>query len=167
MWNASSALPMRRVTTFAVRSREANMIVSRILAIKGSNVVTIEPEHTLGEAAKLLSERKIGALLVCDGRKPVSGIVSERDIVRAISAQGAQALNEPVSRFMTQKVVTCTTATKIHDIMEIMTREKFRHVPVVEDGSLKGIVSIGDVVKLRLEEIEAEAEAIKEYIATA
>jgi CBS domain-containing protein len=151
----------------AVRLREANMIVNRILSIKGNNVVSIEPDRTLGEAAKLLSDRKIGALLVCDDRQPVSGIVSERDIVRAISDHGAQALSEPVSRFMTERVVTCTTKTQINDIMEIMTREKFRHVPVVENGSLMGIVSIGDVVKLRLEEIEAEAEAIKEYIATA
>jgi len=152
---------------FAVRSREANMLVNRILSIKGSNVVSIAPDRTLGEAAKLLSEKRIGALLVCDEGQPVLGIVSERDIVRAISAQGAQALSEPVSRFMTENVVTCTTKTQINDVMEIMTREKFRHVPVVENGSLLGIVSIGDVVKLRLEEIEAEAQAIKEYIATA
>jgi CBS domain-containing protein len=152
---------------FAVRSREANMIVNRILSIKGRNVVSIKPDRTLGEAAKLLSEKRIGALLVCDDQQPVSGIVSERDIVRAISAHGAQALSEPVSQFMTEKVVTCTTKTQINDVMEIMTREKFRHVPVVENGSLVGIVSIGDVVKLRLEEIEAEAQAIKEYIATA
>jgi CBS domain-containing protein len=151
----------------AVRLREANMIVNRILSIKGNNVVSIEPDHTLGEAAKILSDRKIGALLVCDDQQPVSGIISERDIVRAISDYGAQALSEPVSRFMTERVVTCTTKTQINDIMEIMTREKFRHVPVVENGSLVGIVSIGDVVKLRLEEIEAEAQAIKEYIATA
>ncbi len=143
------------------------MIVNRILSIKGSNVVSIKPDRTLGEAAKLLSEKRIGALLVCDDQQPVSGIVSERDIVRAISADGALALSEPVSQFITEKVVSCTTKTQINDVMEIMTREKFRHVPVVENGSLVGIVSIGDVVKLRLEEIEAEAQAIKEYIATA
>ena len=143
------------------------MIVNRILSIKGNNVVSIEPDHTLGEAAKILSDRKIGALLVCDDRQPVSGIISERDIVRAISDHGAQALSEPVSRFMTEKVLTCTGETPIPDVMELMTQQKFRHVPVVEGGRLVGIVSIGDVVKERLEEVEAEATAIKEYIATA
>ncbi len=102
-----------------------------------------------------------------DGQGPVSGIISERDIVRAVAAQGAKALDEPVSRFMTEKVVTCTGQTSINDVMELMTKQKFRHVPVVEGGRLAGIISIGDVVKLRLEEVEAEAQAIKEYIATA
>jgi CBS domain-containing protein len=143
------------------------MIVNRILSIKGRNVVTIEPSLTLGEAAKVLSERKIGALLVSDGRQPVLGIISERDIVRAISAHGAGALEQPVSGFMTEKVVTCTSQTIINDVMEVMTQGKFRHIPVVEGGSLLGIISIGDVVKFRVEEIEAEAQAIKEYIATA
>jgi CBS domain-containing protein len=143
------------------------MIVNRILSIKGRNVVTIGPNQTIGEAARILSEKRIGALLVQDGQKPFLGIVSERDIVRAISARGAGALDEPVSRFMTEKVTTCTTQTPINDVMEVMTQGKFRHIPVVEDGTLLGIVSIGDVVKVRLEEIEAEAQAIRDYIATA
>ena len=143
------------------------MIVDRILSIKGRNVVAIEPDQTLEQAARLLSERRIGALLVRDAQKPFLGIISERDIVRAISAHGAGALKEPVSRFMTGKVTTCTSQTPVNDVMEIMTQGKFRHIPVVEGGSLIGIVSIGDVVKLRLEEIEAEAQAIREYIATA
>jgi len=143
------------------------MIVNRILSIKGRNVVTIGPNQTMGEAARILSEQRIGALLVQDGQKPFLGIVSERDIVRAISARGAGALDEPVSRFMTEKVTTCTTQTPINDVMEVMTQGKFRHVPVVEGGTLLGIVSIGDVVKMRLEEIKAEAQAIREYIATA
>jgi len=143
------------------------MIVNHILSIKGRDVATIGPERTLGEAARALSERRIGALLVVDGTKPVSGIISERDIVRAVSAHGASALEESVSRFMTEKVVTCTGQTAINDVMEVMTQGKFRHVPVVEEGRLVGIVSIGDVVKHRLEEIEAEAQAIREYIATA
>ena len=128
---------------------------------------TIEPDRSLSEAAKVLAERRIGALLIVDGHRPVSGIISERDIVRAVANLGARALEEPVSRFMTEKVLTCTGETSIHDVMEMMTQQKFRHVPVVEGGRLVGIVSIGDVVKLRLEEVEAEAEAIKEYIATA
>jgi CBS domain-containing protein len=143
------------------------MIVNNILSIKGREVLTIEPSRTIGEAARVLSERRIGALLVCDGKQPVSGIVSERDIVRALAAHGARALDEPVSSFMTAKVVTCTGETSINDVMELMTQQKFRHIPVVEGGRLTGIVSIGDVVKLRVEEIEAEAQAIREYIATA
>ena len=143
------------------------MIVNRILSVKGRDVATIEPNRSLSEAAKVLAERRIGALLVVDGHRPVSGVISERDIVRAVATQGAKALDEPVSRFMTGKVVTCTGETSINDIMELMTQQKFRHIPVVEGGQLSGIVSIGDVVKLRLEEVEAETQAIKEYIATA
>jgi CBS domain-containing protein len=143
------------------------MNVDRILSLKGRSVVSIEAGRSLGEAARLLSDRRIGALVVVDGKQPVTGILSERDIVRAVAAQGAQALNEPVSRFMTGQVVTCTGQTSVNDLMEMMTQQKFRHVPVVEGGQLAGIISIGDVVKQRVEEIEAESQAIKEYIATA
>jgi CBS domain-containing protein len=143
------------------------MIVNRILSLKGREVATIEPSRSLSEAARILAERRIGALLIVDGDRPVTGIISERDIVRAVAMHGAKALDEPVSRFMTEKVVTCTGETSINDVMELMTQQKFRHIPVVESGRLSGIVSIGDVVKLRLEEVEAETQAIKEYIATA
>jgi CBS domain-containing protein len=143
------------------------MIVNRILSLKGREVATIEPGRSLSEAARVLAERRIGALLIVDGDRPVTGIISERDIVRAVAMHGAKALDEPVSRFMTEKVVTCTGETSINDVMELMTQQKFRHIPVVESGRLSGIVSIGDVVKLRLEEVEAETQAIKEYIATA
>lgn len=143
------------------------MNVDRILSMKGRNVVSIEAHRTLSEAVRLLSERRIGAVVVVDGARPVSGILSERDIVKAVAAHGARALDEPVSRFMTGQVVTCTGRSSINDLMELMTQQKFRHVPVVEEGRLVGIVSIGDVVKQRVEEIEAESQAIKEYIATA
>jgi CBS domain-containing protein len=143
------------------------MSVSRILSMKGHEVVSIPLDRTLGEAARMLSERRIGAVLVSDGEHPVAGIVSERDIVRAVSAHGAESLDQPVSRFMTSKVVTCTSATSMNDLMEAMTNGKFRHVPVVEHGELVGIISIGDVVKHRLAEIEAETQAIRDYIATA
>ena len=143
------------------------MIVNRILSLKGREVATIEPSRSLSEVARVLAERRIGALLIVDGDRPVTGIISERDIVRAVAMHGAKALDEPVSRFMTEKVVTCTGETSINDVMELMTQQKFRHIPVVESGRLSGIVSIGDVVKLRLEEVEAETQAIKEYIATA
>jgi CBS domain-containing protein len=143
------------------------MIVNRILSLKGRDVATIEPSRSLSEAAQVLAERRIGALLIVDGQTPVSGIISERDIVRAVASLGAKSLEEPVSRFMTQKVLTCTGETSVNDVMELMTQQKIRHVPVVEGGRLVGIVSIGDVVKERLGEVEAEAEAIKVYIATA
>lgn len=143
------------------------MIVNHILSLKGRDVATIDPGRTLSEAAKVLAERRIGALLIVDGQRPVSGIISERDIVRAVAKHGAKALDEPVSRFMTEKVLTCTGETSVTHVMGLMTQQKFRHVPVVEGDRLVGIVSIGDVVKERLEEVEAEAEAIKEYIATA
>jgi len=143
------------------------MNVDQILSLKGRHVVSVEADQSLSEAVRLLSERKIGALVVVDGRQPVSGILSERDIVRALAAKGAQALDEPVSRFMTGQVVTCTGRSSVNELMELMTQQKFRHVPVVEAGQLAGIISIGDVVKQRVEEIEAESQAIKEYIATA
>ena len=143
------------------------MIVNRILSLKGRDVTTIDPDRSLSEAAKVLAERRIGALLIVDGSRPVAGIISERDIVRAVATHGAKALEEPISRFMTEKVLTCTGETSVTHVMGLMTQQKFRHVPVVEGGRLVGIVSIGDVVKERLEEVEAEAEAIKEYIATA
>lgn len=143
------------------------MNVDQILSMKGRNVVSIETERSLGEAARLLTERRIGAVVVVDGTRPVSGILSERDIVKAIAAHGARALDEPVSRFMTGHVVTCTGRSSINELMELMTQQKFRHVPVVEGGQLVGIISIGDVVKQRVEEVEAESQAIKEYIASA
>jgi CBS domain-containing protein len=143
------------------------MTVEHILRAKGRNVVTIEPELTLAQAAQLLSERRIGAVIVGNTFRPVLGILSERDIVHALAARGPAALDEPVSRSMTEKVVTCTGAAAINEVMELMTDGKFRHVPVVENGRLNGIVSIGDIVKHRLAEVEAETRAMRDYIATA
>ena len=143
------------------------MTVEHILRSKGRNVVTIEPSRTLSEAARLLSEQRIGAVLVSDSFRPVLGILSERDIVRAVAARGAAALNEPVSESMTEKVETCTGESAINEVMEMMTVGKFRHVPVVEGGRLVGVVSIGDIVKHRLAEVEAETQAMRDYIATA
>jgi CBS domain-containing protein len=143
------------------------MTVEHILSAKGRKVITIEPERTLGEAVRLLDERKIGAVVVGDADHAVLGIISERDIVRALAKSGAAALDEPVSRHMTGKVVTCTGRSAISELMELMTDRKFRHVPIVEDGRLNGIVSIGDIVKHRLHEMERESEAMRDYIATA
>lgn len=143
------------------------MTVEHILRTKGRDVVMIEPTRTLAEAAQLLAERKIGAVIVGDVFRPVMGILSERDIVRAVAARGGGALQEPVSQLMTHKVVTCTGQSAITEVMEIMTEGKFRHLPVVEGGRLVGLVSIGDVVKHRVAEIEAETRAMRDYIATA
>jgi CBS domain-containing protein len=143
------------------------MNVEQILSKKGSEVVTIAPDLTLADAARTLSKHRIGAVVVSDAAQPVLGILSERDIVRAVAASGAAALEEPVSRYMTAKVVTCTTRSAINDLMETMTTGKFRHVPIVENGRLLGIVSIGDIVKFRVAEIENESQALREYIATA
>ena len=143
------------------------MNVEHILSEKGRQVVTIGPEASLMDAGRMLSEKRIGAVVVADSANPVLGILSERDIVRAVAANGVAALDEPVSRYMTAKVVTCTTRSAINDLMETMTRGKFRHVPIVEDGRLIGIVSIGDVVKFRVAEIESESRALRDYIATA
>ena len=143
------------------------MTVKAILASKGDNVVTIEPTASLAAAVKILADRRIGALVVFGADRRVVGIVSERDIVRALAERGERALDEPVGQVMTRKVVTCTSAETIVAIMERMTAGKFRHVPVVEDGQLVGIVSVGDVVKHRLHEIEHESAALRDYILTA
>jgi len=143
------------------------MNVEHILSEKGREVFTIAPDLTLAEAARTLSQRRIGALVVSDSGTPVLGILSERDIVRALAAKGPSALEEPVSGYMTGQVVTCTSHTAINDLMETMTRGKFRHVPIVENGRLIGLVSIGDIVKFRVAEIESESRALREYIATA
>ncbi|WP_046865391.1 CBS domain-containing protein [Microvirga massiliensis] len=143
------------------------MTVERILSDKGRAVVTVEPDRTLAEAARLLTEKRIGAVVVSDKSRPVIGILSERDIVRGIASHGAQILEEPVSRCMTTKVVTCVGHTGVLEVLELMTNGKFRHVPVVEDHQLVGIVSIGDIVKYRLAQAEAETRAMRDYIATA
>jgi CBS domain-containing protein len=143
------------------------MSVARILAEKGREVQTIQPHRTLAEAAAVLAQRRIGAAVVTGADGAVLGIISERDIVRAVSEQGAGAMTEPVSRRMTQKVMTCQDSTSIETAMEMMTAGKFRHLPVVEGGRLVGIVSIGDVVKRHIEKIEAETRAMRDYIAMA
>jgi CBS domain-containing protein len=143
------------------------MYVRDILSVKGRNVVTIEPATTLAAAAKILTENRIGALVVTGAGDRIVGILSERDIVQALAGRGADALHAPASEFMTRRVATCTAADTISSIMERMTAGKFRHVPVVEQGQLAGIISIGDVVKHRLMEMEQEQAALRDYIQTA
>lgn len=143
------------------------MYVRDILSVKGRNVITIEPGTPLAVAAKTLTENRIGAVVVTGAGNRIVGILSERDIVQALAARGAKALDAPASEFMTRKVATCGGADTISSIMERMTEGKFRHVPVVEQGQLAGIISIGDVVKHRLMEMEQEQAALRDYIQTA
>lgn len=142
------------------------MTVRAILDTKGRQVVSIGADATVSSVVTLLSERRIGAVLVMAGEK-MEGIVSERDIVRALSERGAAALDEPVHILMTSKVMICRRADTVSSVMEKMTEGKFRHLPVIEDGHVVGIVSIGDVVKYRLSEFEREQEALRDYIKTA
>jgi CBS domain-containing protein len=143
------------------------MTVKAILAAKGGNVVTIEPGARLADAARLLAEHRIGALVIVGADRRIAGILSERDIVRVLAERGAAVLDEQVSQVMTRKVVTCNESETVAGIMEHMTTGKFRHLPVVDQGRLIGIVSIGDVVKHRVHEIESESAAMRDYIQTA
>jgi CBS domain-containing protein len=143
------------------------MTVRAILDLKGRDVVTIAPERTLGEAARLLSEHKIGSLVVIGAGHRVSGILSEREIVKTVSRMGARALEIPITDVMTREVVVCGPHDNMAHLMNRMTAGRFRHLPVVEEGRLAGIVSIGDVVKFRLAEIERESSALRDYIMTA
>ncbi len=142
------------------------MTVRSILDTKGHNILSVEPDTKLSAAIKILGERKIGAVLVMSQGK-VDGILSERDIVRVLAERGAKVLDEPVSAVMTRKVVSCRESDTVGGIMEMMTIGKFRHLPVVEDGRVVGLISIGDVVKWRVLEYEREQEALRDYIKTA
>ncbi len=143
------------------------MNVKAILAAKGGDIVCIEPTADLAAAVKLLTTHRIGAVVIRGAGGRLGGILSERDIVSAISEHGAAALTLPVSQVMTRNVATCGEDDSIASIMERMTEGKFRHMPVVAKGELIGLVSIGDVVKQRVGEIEQESEAMRDYIRTA
>ena len=143
------------------------MTVKAILEAKGGSVITIDPTASLEEAAKILADRRIGALVVTGPEQRIVGIVSERDIVAMLAARGCHAFDVPLTAVMTRKVTTCSPSDTISTIMERMTDGKFRHVPVVEQGKLTGIISIGDVVKHRLQEMENEQNALRDYIQTA
>jgi CBS domain-containing protein len=140
------------------------MNVAAILKHKGRAVATIPPTLTLVEAVGRLAHRRIGALVVVDGRGGIAGIISERDIVRALAEAGPACLNRPVAETMTRQVVTCQESDTLDELMSMMTARRFRHIPVVADGDLVGIVSIGDVVKHHVAEIEMEATAMRAYI---
>lgn len=143
------------------------MNVAQLLGNKGHDVLSVQPHRTLSEAIRTLGEKRIGAVVVMGADGSLLGILSERDIIRALAEIGPTALDHPVSRVMTTKVVTCRIETTVDELMELMTTGRFRHVPVVENGRVAGIVSIGDVVKHRVAEIEAESRAMRDYIAMA
>jgi CBS domain-containing protein len=142
------------------------MRVTDILRQKGDDVATIAPSATLAEAAQVLSVRRIGALVVSEGEARIDGILSERDIVRQLAEWGPSALERSVGDAMTADVFTCAKADSVDSLMARMTEHRIRHLPVVEDERLAGVVSIGDVVKRRVEELEAEAQQLTEYIQT-
>ena len=138
-----------------------------VSSIMSRSVVTVDPQSSLRDVARLLAEKRIGAAVATgvDGR--IAGIISERDVVRAVAEEGAAALDKPAASRVTRKVETCAPGTLITQVMAMMTHGKFRHVPVVESERLVGIVSIGDVVKRRLADFEAEGNAMRDYIASA
>jgi CBS domain-containing protein len=142
------------------------MTVRSILNTKGHQIVSVEPDAKLAATIKLLAEKKIGAVLVMNQSR-LEGILSERDIVRALGERGAGVLEAPVSDVMTRKVVTCKETDTVAELMEMMTSGKFRHLPVTDNGKVVGLISIGDIVKRRVQEYESEQEALRDYIKTA
>lgn len=140
------------------------MIVSHILGQKGRDVATTRPHLTMNDVVRHLGERRIGALVVTGADGAILGIVSERDVVKAVARGGAGALDDAVSRHMTAKVITCAPDDHIDTVLEAMTAGKFRHMPVEIDGHLAGIISIGDVVKARIEQMASESQALRNYI---
>jgi CBS domain-containing protein len=141
------------------------MFVSNILKTKGNTVVSMTSDQPISDALALMMEHRIGAVLVCDTLGGIAGILSERDLVRAMHRNGKAVFDRKVGDLMTTPVVTCSPKDPVAAIEGMMTSQRFRHVPVVEDGKLVGVVSIGDVVKSRIEEAEAEVDALRRYIA--
>jgi len=144
------------------------MQVVQILREKGRDVVALPSEATLSEAARLLARKRIGALVVRDASGALVGILSERDVVRAVAEESVSALARPVSAIMTREVATCTELDTVEELMEMMTQGRFRHVPVLDEHNrICGLVSIGDVVKMHIEETMREAANLRQYIAAA
>ena len=141
------------------------MLVQTILNVKGTDVVSMMPSETVAAAAAILTRHRIGAVLVRDEIGALVGILSERDIVRGIAQEGAGVLSRPVTALATREVISCDPEDDMDHVMGLMTRRRFRHLPVMRDGRLVGLVSIGDVVKHRLAEVEGETQALRQYIA--
>ncbi|MDE3008606.1 MAG: CBS domain-containing protein [Acidobacteriota bacterium] len=140
------------------------MHVANLLASKGHEVATVAPSQSVSEAVALLKERGIGALVVTGSTPPLVGIFSERDVVRALASRGASVLNDTVADLMSTDVTTCDESTLVNELMTMMTDRRIRHVPVVDHGVLTGMISIGDVVKARLEELEHEKKDLLDYV---
>jgi CBS domain-containing protein len=140
------------------------MRVSNLLATKGHEVATISQERSVSDAVQMLKERRIGALIVTGADAPLAGILSERDVVRALAELGAAALDLKVADLMSSEVTTCDESTSVTDLMGLMTAMRIRHVPVVHEGQLVGMVSIGDVVKARFDELEHEKQDLLDYV---
>jgi CBS domain-containing protein len=141
------------------------VLVSQILKDKGDLVFTASPQETVGAAAALLHTRRVGAMVVVDANEAIVGILSERDIVRVIAKEGAGALNKPIAACMSAEVIFAQPEESIDLLLERMTDRRIRHLPVVRDGRLAGIISIGDLVKYKINEAQAEADGLKAYIA--
>ncbi|MCB1548071.1 MAG: CBS domain-containing protein [Hyphomicrobiaceae bacterium] len=142
------------------------MNVAAILKGKGRFVLTAPPDMAVSDVVNLIVARKVGSIVIVDGDRRLHGILSERDVVRLLASGGPSSLGSPIETVMTRDVVTCREGDTIDELMALMTSRRIRHLPVVEDGALVGIVSIGDVVKQRIAEVEMEAAAMREYIAT-
>lgn len=141
------------------------MLVHQILKGKSTEaIVMVKSDTSLSEAAKLLSDKGIGTVLVSDDERSADGILSERDIVRNLGRVGAACMDGPVADYMTRKLTTCTKDSTSQDLMQMMTEGRFRHVPVIEDGAVIGLVSLGDVVKAQLSELKMEKEALEGMI---
>jgi CBS domain-containing protein len=140
------------------------MKVSNLLTTKGREVSTISQERSVNDAIALLKERGIGALVVTGQQAPLVGILSERDVVRALAVSGEKALKLKVSQLMSHDVVTCNESTELNELMTTMTERRIRHVPGVDDGHLVGLVSIGDIVKARLDELEQDKKDLLDYV---
>ena len=140
------------------------MRITDVLRVKGTRVVTVTPDTTVRQLLAVLAEHRIGAVIVSNDGTSVDGIASERDIVRAFARRGAAAMSEPVTAIYTAEVHTITPETQIEEVMRMMTERRVRHAPVVQDGVLRGIVSIGDVVKIRIGDLETERTALTDYI---
>lgn len=142
------------------------MRINDVLHTKGDDVVTVTPDTTVRDLIALLAEHNIGAVVVSTDDEPVAGIVSERDVVRAL-LDGVEVLDTPVSQIMTVEVRTVGPKDSVHELMKLMTEHRIRHVPVVVDGGLHGLVSIGDVVKSRIGELEFERDQLSSYVSNA
>ncbi|EFL89219.1 CBS domain-containing protein [Ahrensia sp. R2A130] len=140
------------------------MTVAMMLDAKGHNTVTISQSETLADAATILADRRIGAILAVDENGKMTGILSERDIIKFLAKDGAAALEKQISACMTRNVVTCQRRDTIDAVRTMMGEGRFRHVPVMEDGELAGIISVSDVVKHRMAQVSREAEELKRYI---